>query len=309
MQIVKTHTPIISVIMPVRNMELFVLEATNSILEQSFTDFELIIVDDASTDDTRSVLNEIKDSRIIRINNPKQSGNYKCRNQGLCIAKGKYICVMDADDIAHSERLLKQYRFMEFNPQYLASGTDIELFGQNFSPKLFQRLRNEHELKVQLLRDNVCTHPTLIIRREVFEQHQIRYNEEYYYAADYNLMVDISRIGAITNRTEPLLRYRIHPGQITAEKSKEQLMYANQIKLKQLYNLRLRPSIDEIIVHLSLMNDFSIPEEKWLSAEKWCNKLLAKNQRIKLFDSEFLYQFLEERMIISLRNKNINEVI
>ncbi|GHT30566.1 glycosyl transferase [Bacteroidia bacterium] len=215
----KIQTPAISVIMPVRNMELFASVAVGSILEQSFTDFELIIIDDASTDETRAVLNEINDSRIIRINNPTQSGNYKCRNQGLDRAKGKYICVMDADDIAHSERLSKQYNFMESNPQYLAAGTDIEFFTKNSPPRLFQRLRNKHELKVQLLRDNVCTHPTLIIRKEVFKQHQIRYNEAYYYAADYNLMVDISRLGAITNMAEPLLRYRIHPEQITSKKS------------------------------------------------------------------------------------------
>ncbi|MDR3062098.1 MAG: glycosyltransferase family 2 protein, partial [Dysgonamonadaceae bacterium] len=181
--------PFISVIMPVRNAGLFVVAAVDSILQQSFTDFELIIVDDASTDDTRLKLNLIEDTRIMRLYNRKHTGNYKCRNQALEVAKGKYISVMDGDDIASPEKILKQCDFMEKHPEYMATGTDIEFFSEDSKISTLERLRNPEEIKVHLLKDNVCTHPTLMIKREVFCDHKIRYNEDYFYSADYDLIL------------------------------------------------------------------------------------------------------------------------
>ncbi len=281
--------------MPVYNSGKFIEKSIDSILKQSFADFEFIIIDDVSTDNTRLLLDEIQDSRIIRINNSKQTGNYKCRNQGLSISKGKYICVMDSDDIAHSDRLLKQYNFMESNPQFMATGSDIIFFGNNQSPNVFKRLRDEHEIKTFLLKDNVCTHPSLIFRKEVFSKYGITYNENYYYAADYNLMVDISKIGAITNIPEPLLCYRIHSGQITSNKHKEQMMFRDQIQLRQLSFLKIRPSIDEMLLHLCFMNELPLPESKLSLLKKWQNKLALKNRQTCIYKEDYLYHFLEER--------------
>lgn len=170
------QTPAISVIMPVYNGEPYVYEAVDSILNQTFTNFEFIIIDDASTDKTRNYLDSIKDARVKRINNNIQSGNYRCRNQGLNIAKGRYVCMMDSDDIAYSHRFEIQHQYMEDNLQYLAVGSDFE-WDLDDKTHLFSRLRNEHKIKAELLSDNMCTHPTLIIRREVFYKYGIFYNE------------------------------------------------------------------------------------------------------------------------------------
>lgn len=299
--IIKMHLPSISVILPVYNMESFIFQAVDSILKQTFESFELIIIDDASIDNTRIILDGFEDSRIIRIYNPYHTGNYRCRNQGLDIAKGKYIAVMDGDDIAHSDRLRKQHTFMESNPRYMAVGTDIEFFSESSPSCVLQRTRDEALLKVQLLKDNVCTHPTLIIRQEIFNKYGIKYNEDYEYSADYDLMVNISRIGAISNLPEVLLSYRRHPGQISHAKRQAQWVYADQIRLKQLEAFKIRPSIDEIILHLSLMKGFAIPASKHLSAVKWCNKLLTKNDMLKLYDEKFLYRFLEESCCLCMK--------
>ena len=287
--------PAVSVIMPVRNSAQYVYFAVESILKQSFGDFEFIIIDDASDDHTRQILNEINDNRIIRINNEKHTGNYKCRNQGLSIATGKYIAVMDADDIACSNRFSKQYDFMESNLEFMATGSDILFFNDTFT-SLFQRIRDFDELKVNLLKDNVCSHPSLMFRNDIIKLHRIWYNEDYYYSSDYDLIQRISQVGKITNLPEPLLHYRLHNKQISTLKKAEQVMYADYIRLKQLSLLKLRPSTDEMMIHLSLMKDLPIPESKIILAEEWCNKLLSKNHKLNIYNELHLYRFLEERL-------------
>lgn len=109
-------TPLVSVIMPTYNDEKYVKAAIESILEQTLDDLELIIVNDGSTDRTREVIVQITDPRIKFIDNRENRGRPYARNCGLEIAKGKYIAVMDADDIALPDKLSKQYRYMEDNP-------------------------------------------------------------------------------------------------------------------------------------------------------------------------------------------------
>ncbi len=294
-------SPLVSVVMPVYNAELYVFEAVESILQQTFEDFEFIIVDDASTDNTRIVLDKIQDSRIVRINNTNRTGNYKCRNQALDICKGKYVCVMDADDISYLERLRKQYEFMENYLEYAAIGSDILFFSEQSSTRLFERLRDPDEIKVSLLKDNVATHPSLIIRKDILEKNKIRYNEEYFYSGDYDLLVQISRIGNITNYPEPLLQYRLSNNQISQSKRLEQMMYADRIRLRQLSNFCIKPSIEEILIHLSLMNDFPISKKQLEQAEKWCNKLLVKNNKLKIYKQESLYNFLGQRLSVMIK--------
>jgi glycosyltransferase involved in cell wall biosynthesis len=287
--------------MPVHNVEKFVKESVESILNQSFEDFEFIIVNDCSTDNSRKKSDEYTDSRIVRINNTKRIGNYKSRNKGLEIAKGKYICVMDGDDIAFPERLEKQYGFMEENPQYVASGTDAVFFSE-IEHHPVQRLCDPQEIKVQLLKENIFTHPSLIIRNEVLKKHNMRYSEDYYYAADYDILVKLSRIGDVTNQSECLLYYRCHSGQITHEKRREQKIYRDRIQLKQLENFKVKPSIDEVIIHHAVMNGIPLSGKQLEAAEKWCNKLMMKNHKVKYYDEDYLFKFLEDRFLILIKN-------
>lgn len=298
--------PLISVIIPVRNISKYIYESISSILKQSFENFELIVIDDNSDDATKNILNNIIDSRIKRINNDKHIGNYGCRNQGLNIARGKYVAVMDGDDIAHSDRLCKQYEFMESNPDYVAVGSDIEFISENEPSSLFERLRNDQQIKVSLLKDNVCTHPTLMLRKEILNLYNIRYSKDYFYSADYDLMVNISRLGKITNLPEALLKYRIHENQISSLKWKEQIVYADYIRINQINELKIRLSIDEVMIHLSLMKGDLLLESKLPLAEKWCNKILLKNRELDIYDECCLYSFLKERLRLSVLKSHLS---
>lgn len=115
--------PRVSVVMPVYNVENYVEEAISGILSQTYSDFEFIIINDGSADNTAGVVKNIRDSRIIFIDSLENKGNYNRRNEGCRLSKGKYICVMDGDDMAMPDRIEKQVEIMESDPSLLAHGT------------------------------------------------------------------------------------------------------------------------------------------------------------------------------------------
>jgi glycosyltransferase involved in cell wall biosynthesis len=296
----------ISVIMPVYNVERYVAESIGSILNQSFRDFELIIIDDGSTDSTGSIIRSFHDNRIRIISNQTNKGNYRCRNLGLKLAKGKYVCVMDGDDIALQERLKTQYKFMEEHSKYAIVGSDIEFFSE-IGTSVFSRLRNKERIKVFLLKDNCSTHPSIMIRRSFIEKSYIRYNEQYEYAADYNLMVKVSRHASITNIPEVLLKYRLHSDQISHRKRIAQIKYADKIRLKQLRYFKIDPTELYQTIHLKLMKGEYLDDEAKEVAMGWANELLQRNFKLKLYRQEYLYEFLQYVLINSLNAKSYIE--
>jgi glycosyltransferase involved in cell wall biosynthesis len=280
---------LISVVMPVFNTEPYIKEAVDSILNQSFSDFEFIIVDDLSTDNSMQIVDSIIDNRIIKIKKTSHEGNFRCRNHGLATAKGKYICIMDSDDIAHRDRFKKQFEFMETNREYIAAGTFVERFNAEGYAGIWKFHTDSDSLKTGLLKDSVYCHPSLIFRKEAYSRYGIKYNSSYYYAGDYDFMLSLSRIGQITNMEDILLKYRLHAGQITRAKRQEQINFADCIRLKQLDFFKIRPNMEEIMLHLRLMKFLPVSGEDLTKAEKWLNKLLVKNHRLNVYSEELLY--------------------
>lgn len=293
--------PIISVIMPVYNSEKYILEAINSILKQTLSDFEFIIINDASTDDTQKILNTITDKRIRRIDNISQKGNYWCRNIGMSVAKGCFIAVMDSDDASNPTRLASQYDFMIKKPDCIALGSAIEMFN-NDKTFLHKRRYDSDENKILLLKDNICAHPSLMIRSEALKNNKIIYDESYTFASDYDLMVKLSQRGKIYNLPEVLLRYRIHQNQISIRNKKQQNCFADRIRIKQLEQiLRIHPNPEEIKLHLSLMRDNIVHKDYLKQTENWFNKILNHNEKYKKYDHEKLFAFLKECYIRAMR--------
>ena len=218
----------ISVIMPVYNCEKYVSESILSILNQTFCDFEFIIIDDCSTDNTWKIIQSFSDNRIIAIKNKKNLGNYPSRNIGMKKARGKYIAVMDGDDIALPDRFIKQYCYLEKNPEILAIGTQSNFIGFDYirySPVSYEKIC------AGLLINNCFLHPSLLIRKEVIKQLN-GYNEKYIYSSDYDLVCRMSLLGKIENLAETCMLYRLHPEQISQKKVLEQMEFAFDIRQK-----------------------------------------------------------------------------
>ena len=218
----------ISVVMPVYNADKFLSEAIASILNQTFKDFEFIIINDCSTDHSWDVVKSFSDDRLITIQNEKNIGTYPSRNKGMKIAKGKYIAVMDADDIALPDRLEKQYSYMDRNPEILATGTLNNTLGEGYE---FERPLSYHGICASLLDNNYVLHPSMLIRADSIREFG-GYDEQYVYASDYDLVCKLSLKGMIENLPDICMTYRWHPDQITLAKRSEQQRYADIIRQK-----------------------------------------------------------------------------
>ena len=208
--------PAISVIMPTYNTELSFLKASvDSILSQTFRDFEFIIIDDCSTNETQDYLKSLSDERVKIIRNNENFGVSKSLNIGLEMARGKYIARMDADDISLPSRLEKQFVYMENHPNVVLCGTGRRLFGARNEVK-FTRIRDMETYRVKsFFYYPGPQHPTWIIRSRTLFDNNILYDEDFAYAQDYNFLIRISKIGDIRSLNEVLLLYRIHNKQVT----------------------------------------------------------------------------------------------
>lgn len=223
----KTHTPNISVVMPTYNVEKYVGEAVNSILGQTFTDFELIIVDDGSADRTTEILRSYTDPRIRLLFNEKNEGNYPARNRGYRLTKGKYIAVMDADDVCYPNRLQVQYDYLEAHP-------DVQLIGSAWHfvgglDRNVEVLTDYEEIKLFLLDNSCFLHPSVMLRSEAFRAVG-GYDERYLYAGDYDLWCRLALRGKIENIPDRLVAYRWHPEQITQAHRPKQYLLGREVR-------------------------------------------------------------------------------
>lgn len=212
---------LISVLLPVYNAESTVAETIDSILCQTFSDFEFIIINDASTDHTEEIILSYKDPRIKYYKNSKNQGIVYTLNRGIDLANGKYIARMDADDIALPSRFGTQVNVMERDSSIVVCGTGIETFGNvKKSNRIFFPEQSD-ELRDLLVRSSCFAHPTVFIRRKVLADHNLYYKSEYRHAEDYKLWIDLSAHGNFYNIHEILLRYRMSDTQITTYHKQE----------------------------------------------------------------------------------------
>ncbi len=208
-------TPLISVVMPAYNAEKFVRRAIDSILSQTFGDFEFIIINDGSTDKTAEIIKSYSDKRIIFINNKINSKMIAALNSGLDLAQGEYIARMDADDESLPTRFAEQITFLQNNPQIDVLGTAVLAIKKN-KTKLGLMPLTHAECLDFLIADLCCGHPTVMCRRGLFEQHNARYDKNYYYAEDYRFFTELAMHGAqFANLPTPLLKHYIHDENVT----------------------------------------------------------------------------------------------
>ena len=300
----------ISVVMPVYNTPVDILrEAVDSILCQTFRDFEFIIIDDGSEDATRLYLQNLKDDRIRLIRNHQNLGITRSLNTGLREAKGKYIARMDGDDIALPERLEKQYRFMETHPKVFMCGTNVEFFGA-YSRVTKSRIKDMDHYRISALFTYPGpAHPTAFFNRKLLQRYGIKYDENLIYAQDYGIYVEISRYGKICILREPLLRLRVHDHRITNEHRKKQIE-CDKITRKKLVQ-ELIPNVTDAEMELHYRYGTGYDGEAKINAEilNWLQRLMEANDRIGIYDKrkfkEYVYNTVEKRAIYHSFDSNM----
>jgi hypothetical protein len=218
--------PLVSVVMSVFNGEAFLREAVESILSQSFRDFEFITIDDGSTDGTGSILDwyAARDSRVRIYHQPKRGLAYSL-NRGCALARGKYIARMDADDVSVRHRLLWQVQLMEAHPELGAAGGWVELI--DIQGRVFELARHpvDHRSIVSDLYLPSCpvVHPTAVMRKSVLLATG-GYREPFLDAEDYDLWLRFAERSQLANLDRVVLKYRRHPGQVSCRKLRQQCL-------------------------------------------------------------------------------------
>lgn len=215
----------VTILLPAYNAALYLRDSLDSIMRQAFKDFDVLLIDDGSMDDTSKIAIEYSniDRRIKYYKNEKNIGLIKTLNKGLSLAKGEYIVRMDADDIMFDDRLYKQVKYMDSNPECFVCGGQMEYIGglTGMAPILPQKY--EDLLYLSLINCPLY-HPTTIIRNSAIKQFGLKYNDSYKHAEDYKFWSDIifSYPNSIANIKDVVLFYRISNNQITAKYSDEQ---------------------------------------------------------------------------------------
>ncbi|NJD52501.1 MAG: glycosyltransferase [Candidatus Methanoperedens sp.] len=231
------ESPKISAVMPVYNAELYLKEAIESILNQTFEDFEFIIVDDASTDSSYKIIKEFskKDDRIIILRNENNLGIAETRTKGTKYARGKYIAVADADDISTLKRFEKEYNYLEKHRDCGVVGGFIQLFDSDSGKIIGVRKYYEDDtnLRKRLFLYCPIAQPVCMIRKEVFNNIGY-YDPKYPPAEDLDLWFRIGTQYKFANIQEILLKYRVHKQSATI--SKIQNMEAMTIEIRKKYS-------------------------------------------------------------------------
>ncbi len=271
--------PRITVLMPVYNGEGFLRAALESILNQTFSDFELLVIDDGSTDASHEIAAAFADPRIRIETNGRNLGLIATLNRGLELARGEYIARMDADDISLPKRFERQIAFLDAHPQIGGCGTWFEKVTP--AGTTTRRMPDSPALiRLFLLFDNPFLHSSMMLRRRLLDTHGLRFDPAYPHSEDYDFWVRCTSIADMANLPEVLVRYNDHPANISHRFSQEQDTAANQIRVRQLVNLGIMPSDEEIALHNALTEfDLDGGLAGLGAAGKWLDKILALASR------------------------------
>lgn len=236
----KPILPKVTVLMPVYNGEKYLREAINSILNQTFTDFEFLIIDDGSKDKTEGIIRSYTDPRIRLLTNKKNQGVVHSLNKGIESAKGKYIARMDADDLSMPERLNDEVNFLEKNPDHSLVGTMRYTMNDKRQIKslAFAVFDNE-DIQLYLAFGNIFTHGSVMIRKSVLLDNDLRYNLKAKHFEDFDLWIKIANISKVANLSKPLYSWMHNPQGISSVNNQEMNRGSDFLTSQQLKTVKL----------------------------------------------------------------------
>lgn len=274
--------PIVSVVIPVYNGFSHLGTAIESIQQQTLQDFEIVVVDDGSVDQTPNLLDRLcKADGRIRVFRQDNLGVSQSLNRGISESLGEFIARMDADDIALPSRLMYQIEFLRQHPQVDMCGSSIQTFGD--TPSVLVRHPSDHEsIACQLLFTCCIAHPTVMFRRESWIVNGCQYSPEYPTAQDYRLWAELCLRLKMANVPAVLLNYRVHSKQISQGSGvpkQQKLIWRYQLERLGIPSCEL-----EVDLHERLANERYVESLAFLEdADNWLQKLWNANQKSRLY--------------------------
>lgn len=292
----------ITVFLSVHNGAKFVGETINSILQQDFQDFEFLIIDDGSSDNSQEVIQSYADiDKRIRFLPFDKSCKFNATNLAFTESRGKYIAKIDHDDIATSDRLTVQYNFMQNNPDISLATNYIEFFGHKDG--IHKDPIHHDEIKIKLLQSCALKHATAIFRKQDFLKYNLLYKDEFWPTPDYEFWTNIVQTVRVHNIPEVLLQYRCHDTNMSDtalhsnQQKKEKLVQTvNQIQIKYLQDFGLELPKENQRIYLNILdqeNYYIFDTSELSQAHKICSQIIHLNKVNKFFDCKLLTNFFK----------------
>ena len=306
-------SPLVTVFIPVYNCEKYIKQSLESIINQTYRNIEILVINDGSTDNTFKKISEFNDDRIRILNNDKNRGIPYTRSRGLIEAKGKYLAIMDADDESDLERIEKQVNYLEANKNIYAVGSYYKTFGKKYN-RIFKCETNIDKLKMGLIFNNQIGNPTAMVNLDKLKENNIKYNPEYFVARDYDIWVQISKVGELSIIPEILLKYRVGHENITkiTQNSKQierkKVIDSIHNDILDFYGFNL--SEEDKILFNDLFDDNPLNKLDTNNIVKYndlLNKILKNNRKYNIFNEEYLIEVLNKNLFRRI-NSSINNI-
>ena len=254
------NKPLVSVLIPTYNSELYIKNTLESILNQTYKNLEIVVIDDASTDNTVEILKRYKDERIKLYVNSKNLGISGNMNKGIRLSHGKYLAIMDADDWSYPYRIEEQVHLMEENPEVVLCSGYMDICDENLS---FKNTRTypitDKDIRKAIVRYDPISHPASMWRMSELLKTEL-YNDKFPICRDYDLVVRISEYGKYQNIPKPLIKYRVRRDSETGKRIRQTQWYSFYIQMKAHFEYGFKITIgDNIFLLLRLLATIILP--------------------------------------------------
>jgi glycosyltransferase involved in cell wall biosynthesis len=293
--------PKVSVIIPVYNGERYLHESIESILDQTFKDFELLLINDGSTDNSLDIINSYSDDRIRVLNNKTNTGLASVRNKGIAEARGEYIAWLDADDMSLPERLGKQVQLLDKHAGIGLCGTHARVMGSGDSRE-WRFPHDPEDIFCDMLFYDPLVTSSVMIRKNILVENKLQFNATYLTAEDYDLWERVSRHCLFSNIPEILTLYRVHDTQTSSLKDdnyKKNMDWSIQIRILKMLDVDPGEKEREIHQMLSYMQ-FQKDKHFLTEAETWLKKLKRANAVSNYFPGKPFNRMLGSRWLAVL---------
>lgn len=318
------ESSLISVVLPVYNAEDTLKEAIDSILCQTHTRIELIIINDGSTDNSERIIENYNDHRIRFYTNETNKGLIYTLNRALSLCNGDYIARMDADDISLPHRLETQLQYLKRHPDIDVVGSARLIFGEKNSPRKQSFPSTCEDVRAYMFLASPVVHPSVLMKKATLLIHNIQYDDHYPCMEDYKLWNDILKVGGIANISEPLLYYRISYGQISMRYKHEQLERNKSFRRKLIFDFLKQKGIsvkseqidEKILKQISRTKAMTIVDSKCFSAILFVFYLSLQLNPVKVLfyflsscvwlRKEFNYKYIGAIILHCLRVKSFS---
>jgi|GEM_PF-418767 len=299
--------PALSVVIPTYNAGRYLADAVTSVLEQDFTDFELLLIDDGSTDDTAAILQTFTtDSRVRLLRNKSNMGLIRTLHRAYSECRAPLIARMDSDDICARTRFSQQVAFLQANSDVGIVGGAIRFFG-TVAPSVFHFPTDHAAIRPAMLFYCPLAHPALMFRRELVDQGLLRYDDDFRHAEDYHLWSRLLLQVKAANLPNVILDYRLHAQQISSDSSDKQYAASLRVRHKMFSECGVAPTEEETALHESVILERPLAMADYLpQLANWFKRLEDANQQSQYWDKVALHSLFRTKFMETARRTHSN---